>query len=111
MISHDTETLYRKVGRRYKPVAEYDVGKLDSLSHGYYVVIVQPGMTSYTRVEEPAAPQVLVAMKIAKEAMVKAMLDTWRSERPVSMHDVVDAGMKAMVDFDYSTAGLVVKDE
>jgi hypothetical protein len=139
----DSTTLYVKVGKRYKPVAEYSPERRDMFNHGYYVVVASPGCTSYTRITEPAVDQVLIAMQIAKDAMAKAMqervkkfvhtsidehvqkkhekawakyLEMMGDDVPNSLygpsqHDIIDAGMKALHDFDYSTAGLVVKDE
>lgn len=40
------ETYYKRVGRRYVPVAEYDNELLNSFSKGAHLVICKPGVTT-----------------------------------------------------------------
>lgn len=42
-----SETLYRKVGRKYVPVLEYDPLVCDSFPKGCHVVVSNPGWTLY----------------------------------------------------------------
>lgn len=40
------DVLYRKIGRRYKAVAEYDSVAMDALPEGAHLIVVQPGVRS-----------------------------------------------------------------
>lgn len=121
-------TYYAKRGRRYYPIAEHMT--YDTLTRGTYLVAIEPGGYSCTRLVKPASGEVEAAIRIAQEAMVAAMREmnancgepmgmetkkekelarkAWKaycdvfgrdrmtSYRGVSMHDVVNAGIKAL---------------
>lgn len=121
-------TYFAKRGRRYYPIAEHMT--YDTLTKGTYLVTIEPGGYSWTRLVEPASGEVEAAIRIAQEAMVTAMREmnancgepmgmetkkeqelarkAWKaycdvfgkermvSYRGVSMHDVVNAGIKAL---------------
>jgi len=120
------KVYYEKVGGRYKPVAEYDSDITDSFRHGNHIVMCHPGGRSFRYNIDPAFGPMIAAGHIAEEAMVKAML-TASERRPTNMpitpaqkkawnalakaldddicslqsssaHDVVAAGVKALVD-------------
>lgn len=52
MVIRKTETLYRKSGRRYTPVAEYDLDRGRVLANGAWLVRVGGGCTSYSRFDD-----------------------------------------------------------
>ena len=117
-------TLYEKRGRRYFPVLERDA--YDGLPKGYYLLRIEPGMTSVSRTTEPDHAAVELAMRDAMDAMTDAMRksceclppkrtpltprqkrgwEAWKREmgseamfyfEGVSMQDVVEAGMEAL---------------
>jgi hypothetical protein len=121
-------TYYEKRGRRYIPVAETEI--YAGFPKGYYLVSIEPGLTSVTRTVEPDYAAVEHAMRHAMTEMVAAMhkacecrgpqmkylspeqkqkylrgWEAWVREvgedvpmyfEGVSMHDVVDAGIKAL---------------
>lgn len=117
-------TLYKKVGRRYVPVAEYDNEVLDSFPKGTHLVICYPGgqsrrfnidpnyaaMIAAGRVAEDAIckainkaaelrPQrtpLTFEQKQAWEALAKAFGDELTTLRGLSIHDCAEAGVKAM---------------
>lgn len=68
-----SETIYIKVGRRYKPIYEYDPKVCDSFPVGSHLVVCEPGhMLTRFRVEPDFAP-VLAAIASGREAMVTAI--------------------------------------
>jgi hypothetical protein len=115
---------YEKVGRRYKPVAEYDNDLLDSFHKGNHLVMVYPGGTSRRFNIDPAMAPMIAAGRVAEDAMCKTMLDAselrpprtpltegqlkaWRklakefgdelcTLQGSSTRDIVEAGVKAM---------------
>jgi hypothetical protein len=117
---------YEKQGRRYIPVAEYDNDFLDSYTKGNHLVMIYPGGTSRRFNVEPALAPMIAAGRYAEDAVCKAM--TKASElRPArtpitpaqqrawkklakefgdelctlhgaSVHDIAEAGVKAMQD-------------
>ena len=118
------KVYYEKVGRRYKPVAEYDNDLLDSFHKGNHLVMVYPGGTSRRFNIDPAMAPMIAAGRVAEDAMCKAMMDAselrpqrtpltegqrkaWRklarefgtelcTLQGSSTRDIVEAGVKAM---------------
>ena len=118
------KVYYEKVGRRYKPVAEYDNDLMDSFHKGNHLVMVFPGGTSRRFNIDPAMAPMIAAGRVAEDAMCKAMLDAselrpqrtpltegqrraWRklakefgdelcTLQGASTRDIVEAGVKAM---------------
>jgi hypothetical protein len=118
------KVYYEKVGRRYKPVAEYDNDLMDSFHKGNHLVMVYPGGTSRRFNIDPAMAPMIAAGRVAEDAMCKAMLDAselrpqrtpltegqrraWRklakefgdelcTLQGASTRDIVEAGVKAM---------------
>ncbi len=68
-----SETLYRKRGRKYEPVAEYGP-EFDNLPAGFHLVCVMPGVRSTFFNVEPAIADLMAAMRIGREAAAEAML-------------------------------------
>lgn len=64
-------TYYEKRGRRYYPIAERDA--FYAIPEGDWLVHVRPGLRSSKKLIEPAYPELEAAMRVAEEAMVKAM--------------------------------------
>ena len=64
------EVYYKKVGRKYVPVSEYDSQLLSAMPRGTHMILhVEPGMTSYYYNVEPALAPVLAAAKYAEGAL------------------------------------------
>lgn len=118
-------TLYEKRGRRYYPVHEYDPKVMDSYPKGFHLVHVQPGSTSIRYHVEPDVPTLLAAAKLLEDAMAEAMRDRskWESTKALtepqlkaykafekamgcniynlqsaSAHDIIQAGIKVLMD-------------
>ena len=68
-------TLYEKIGRKYKPVQEYDSKVMDSLPAGFHLIFVQPGSKSYKFNVEPDNIELMAAAKIMEEGMITALQD------------------------------------
>jgi hypothetical protein len=64
---------YEKVGRRYKPVAEYDSEYLDSFPRGHHLVSVLPGCSSRRFNIDPAFAPMLAAGLHAEDAVARAV--------------------------------------
>jgi len=122
MIKYD-EPVYQKVGKRYKEVGKWV--EFDCLPHGAHLVVVNPGLKSTLFNVDVDKAGFLAAAKIAKEAMLKAMMDAsdlrpkeqtaeiTQEQRDLldklkstgfmtewwirnSLNDIVDAGIKAV---------------
>ncbi len=66
------EVFYKKVGRRYVPVREYDSNLHNALYKGTHLILhITPGSTSYYHNIEPAFAPVLAAAKYAEDVLSK----------------------------------------
>ena len=77
-------TYYKKSGRRYVPVSEYDNEYLDSFPKGSHLVMVMPGQTSRRFNIEPALALMIAAGTYAEDAMSSALVKAGeiRMQRP-----------------------------
>lgn len=71
-------TLYEKVGRRYKPVA--DTLAYEGLSAGLWLVVVKPGMKSIRRLLDPEYPEIEAALYEYHECVVEALRQAHEAE-------------------------------
>ena len=104
-----TETLYRKVGRRYVAVAEYSSDRCGTtLANGAYLVSVGDGCTSYRRVEgfdadtEVGALVAQFTKREIAEIASKAVFDLIESKRAagddrISINDEGEAVAEALM--------------
>ena len=69
------KTFYEKVGRRYKPVSEYDHDLIDSFPKGSHLVQCYPG-GKLTRFNiDPAYAPMIAAGRVAEDAISKHIMD------------------------------------
>lgn len=68
-------TFYKKVGRRYHPVSEYDSELMDSYPEGTHLTICRPGTRSRRYNVEPAIAPMIAAGAIAEERITKSIMD------------------------------------
>lgn len=67
------EIFYKKVGRRYKPVYEYDSVLLDGFPKGNHLVMCYPGGQSRRYNIEPNHVALIAAARVAEDAMCEAI--------------------------------------
>ncbi len=65
--------FYEKVGRRYKPVYEYDNDLLDAFPKGNHLVMVYPGGSSRRFNIEPNYAAMIAAGRVAEDAISEAI--------------------------------------
>lgn len=76
--------FYEKVGRRYKPVSEYDSHLLDSFPKGTHIVICYPGGQSTRYNIDPNYAAMIAAGRVAEDAISKKLMEASeiRMQRP-----------------------------
>lgn len=67
------ETFYKKVGRRYVPVSEYDSDLFNSMSKGSHLVVCYPGGRSTRYNINPNHAALIAAGRVAEDAMATAL--------------------------------------
>ncbi len=120
------KTFYEKVGRRYKPVAEYDQDLLDGFPKGNHLVMCYPGGQSRRFNIDPNYAAMIAAGRVAEDAVCTAIAkamelkpqrrpiterqrDLWkelaasfnRDDYPLirpAARDAAEAGLKAMME-------------
>jgi hypothetical protein len=68
-------TFYKKVGRKYEPVYEYDNELMDSYPKGTHVVVCYPGGISRRYNINPNHAAMIAAGQTAEDAIAKAIMD------------------------------------
>ena len=79
--------FYEKVGRRYKPVMEYDDFLLDAFPKGSHLVCVYPGGKSTRYKIDPAYAPMIAAGRVAEDAITQAIYiasEAKPKERPIT---------------------------
>ena len=69
----DKKIFYEKVGRRYKPVYEYDQTLMDSMPKGAHLVCVYPGGRSTRYSINVAYAPMIAAGRVAEDAICESM--------------------------------------
>ena len=67
------KVYYEKIGRRYRPVAEYDNDLLDSFPRGNHLVMCYPGGSSRRFNVEPNHAAMIAAGRVAEDAICQAL--------------------------------------
>jgi hypothetical protein len=65
---------YEKIGRRYRPVAEYDSTYMDSLPKGNHLVMCYPGGSSRRFNIDPNYAAMIAAGRVAEDAISSAVV-------------------------------------
>jgi len=68
------EIFYKKVGRRYVPVYEYDQTLMDSFPKGTHIVICYPGGQSTRYNIDPAYAPMIAAGRVAEDVISAAIM-------------------------------------
>lgn len=74
--------FYKKVGRRYVPVSEYDNEYLDSFPKGDHLVSVYPGGASRKFNIDPNYAALIAAGRVAEDAISKHIMETSKLRVP-----------------------------
>ena len=118
--------FYEKVGRRYKPVYEYDQTLMDSFPKGSHLVVCYPGGQSKRYNIDPNYAALIAAGRVAENAMsdaIRRASELRPRKNPItpgqkaaweklakefgdelatleisSAHDIAEAGLKALQD-------------
>ena len=81
------EIFYKKVGRKYVPVHEYDQTLMDSFPKGSHLVICYPGGQSSRYNINPAYAPMIAAGRLAEDAISQALMrasDMRPKSRPIT---------------------------
>ena len=81
------KTFYEKVGRRYKPVQEYDDYLIDAFPKGAHLVMSYPGGTSRKYGVDPNYAAMIAAGRVAEDTMSRAIYQASEArpkERPIT---------------------------
>lgn len=73
--------FYEKVGRRYKPVSEYDNDLLDAFPKGTHLVMCYPGGSSRRFNIDPNYAALIAAGRVAEDAISKKIMDVTEIRR------------------------------
>ena len=79
--------FYEKVGRRYKPVQEYDDYLIDAFPKGAHLVMSYPGGTSRKYGVDPNYAAMIAAGRVAEDTMSRAIYQASEArpkERPIT---------------------------
>ena len=76
--------FYEKVGRRYRPVYEYDQTLMDAFPKGTHLVICYPGGQSTRYNIDPNYAAMIAAGRVAEDAISKKLMEAseLRMQRP-----------------------------
>jgi hypothetical protein len=86
---------YQKVGRRYKPVYEYDQKLTDSLPKGTHLIQCYPGGQSTRYNINPAYAPMIAAGRVAEDAISKSIMDASALRVPARDQPLTPAQLKA----------------
>jgi hypothetical protein len=70
----DRTVFYKKVGRRYVPVSEYDQTLMDALPRGSHLLNIYPGGSSTRYCVDPAYAPMIAAGRVAEDAISRALM-------------------------------------
>ena len=73
--------FYEKVGRRYKPVSEYDSELVDAFQKGTHLVMVYPGGASRRYNVDPNYAALIAASRVARDPMHQAINEATKMHR------------------------------
>jgi hypothetical protein len=78
--------FYEKVGRRYKPVKEYDSEVMDAFPSGAHLVVCRPGAVSYKYDIDPMFAPMIAAGRYAEDIVSLTILEAmgYRTEQPLT---------------------------
>lgn len=89
--------FYRKVGRKYEPVSEYDSDLMDAFTKGTHLVEVYPGGSSRRYNIDPNYAAMIAAGRVAEDAICDSLMKS--SELKPMKSPITEAQAKAWKKF------------
>ena len=80
------EVFYKKVGRRYVPVSEYDSDLINAFPKGNHLVMTYPGGASTRYNIDPAHAALIAAGRVAEDAIATAL---YKASEMIPKHKTV----------------------
>lgn len=102
------EVYYKKVGRKYVPVSEYDSNLMDALPKGTHIIMSYPGGQSTRYNIDPAYAPMIAAGRVAEDAISRTIMEQsqMRPNRTRQLtpeqHEAWNALSKALGDDKYA---------
>lgn len=90
--------FYKKVGRKYEPVYEYDQEIMDAFPKGTHIVMCYPGGQSRRYNIEPNYAAMIAAGRVAEDAISKKLMEATEIRRNYKMPKELTPGQKAAWD-------------
>ena len=87
--------FYEKVGRRYKPVYEYDQTMMDAFPKGNHIVMCYPGGQSRRYNIDPNYAAMIAAGRVAEDAISKVIMDASALRVPARDQPLTPEQLKA----------------
>jgi hypothetical protein len=87
--------FYKKVGRRYEPVYEYDQTLMDAFPKGTHIVMCYPGGQSRRYHIDPNYAAMIAAGRVAEDAISKSIMDASALRVPKRDEPLTPAQLKA----------------
>jgi hypothetical protein len=87
--------FYKKVGRRYEPVYEYDQTLMDAFPKGTHIVMCYPGGQSRRYNVDPNYAAMIAAGRVAEDAISKSIMDASALRVPKRDEPLTPAQLKA----------------
>ena len=85
--------FYEKVGRRYKPVSEYDSNLMDAMPKGTHIIMVYPGGQSTRYNINPNYAALIAASRVCEDIISSALVKAseLRARKPPITQEQKDA--------------------
>ena len=87
--------FYEKVGRRYKPVYEYDQTMMDAFPKGTHLVMCYPGGQSTRYNINPNYAAMIAAARVAEDAISNSIMEASKLRVPTRDQPLTPAQLKA----------------
>ena len=87
------KVFYEKVGRRYKPVSEYDSNLMDAMPKGTHIIMVYPGGQSTRYNINPNYAALIAASRVCEDIISSALVKAseLRARKPPITQEQKDA--------------------
>jgi hypothetical protein len=87
--------FYEKVGRRYKPVYEYDQTMMDAFPKGTHIVMCYPGGQSTRYNIDPNYAALIAAGRVAEDAISTSLMEASKLRVPARDQPLTPEQLKA----------------